>query len=155
MAEDRVGPIVETAINKLVTAASVSGYFERVQSVEPKSGPSTGLTFAMWLTAINPIAPRSGLSVTSARLLITYRIYSPMLVEPQDRIDIDLGKASSYLLAQLTGDFTIDGAWIDLLGAHGVSLATEFAYVELDRSMYRIADTTVPFICDDVFDQEA
>lgn len=154
MAEDRLGPIVESAINKLVTTAATSGYFDRTMSVEPKSGPATGLTFATWLTSINPIAPRSGLAVTSARVLMMYRIYSPMLAEPQDLIDVALGKASSYLLAQLTGDFTIDGAWIDLLGAHGVSLSTEYAYVELDRSMYRVADTTVPFIADDVFDQE-
>lgn len=154
-AEDRLGPIVETAFDHLVSAAAKSGYFPGgADSVEPKSAPS-GLAFACWLSEIRPIPLRSGLDVTSARILIMCRIYQSMLAEPQGRIDIDLGKASSYILAQLTGDFGITGAYIDLLGAYGVQLAYNYGYVELDKSMFRIADVTVPFIADDVFDQEA
>lgn len=156
MATDRLGPIIETAVNTLVSSALRSGYFDAgVESVEPKSAPGNGLYFATWIEQIQPIALRSGLNVTSAKVEMMCRIYRPMLSDPQGRIDTELAQASSYMLAQLTGDFGIDGAYIDLLGAYGDPLGTQFGYVEMDRSMFRIADTVVPFIADNVFDQES
>lgn len=155
MADDRLGPIIATALDKLSSTAAASGYFPGgTLTHEPKSAPTSGLTFACWLSEIKPIALRSGLAVTSARVEIFGRIYSNMLAEPQDQIDIDLAKASSYMLAQLTGDFGIDGAFIDLLGAHGDGLQVGTGYVDLDKTMFRVADITCPFIADDVFDQE-
>lgn len=153
MATDRLGPIIETAFNQLTSLAAQSGYFASVQSHEPKSAPSTGLLFACWLAPITPIPQRSGLPVTSARLSIMTRIYTSMLADPQDRIDIDLGRAGSYMLAQLTGDFEVTGAYIDLLGAYGINLSADPGYVLLDKTMFRVIDMLVPFICDDVYDQ--
>lgn len=157
MAVDRLGPILEVAVNQLVTVAAESGHFPGgVASFEPKSAPSASeLYFATWIESINPIALRSGLAVTSARTEMICRVYRGMLTDPQDRIDLDLAGASSYLLNALTGDFAVEGAYIDLLGAYGEPLGCQFGYVELDRSMFRIADTTVSFIADDVFDQGA
>lgn len=155
VATDRLGPIIETAVNKLVTAASESGYFRGgVESVEPKSAPGSELYFATWIEDIKPIQERSGLPVTSCRVEMMGRVYSSMLAEPQDRIDIELALATSYLLAQLTGHFTITGAYIDLLGAHGDALGSDFGYVTLDKTVFRVSDITIPFVCDDVFDQE-
>lgn len=153
MATDRLGPIIETAFNQLTSLAAQSGYFASVQSHEPKSAPSTGLTFACWLAPIKPIPERSGLPVTSARLLVMTRIYSSMLADPQDNIDIDLGRAASYMLAQLTGDFEVTGAYIDLLGSYGVDLSADPGYIALDKTMFRVIDMMVPLICDDVYDQ--
>lgn len=153
MATDRLGPILEEAFDKLVSVAAASGYFARTMSYEPKSAPTDGLTFACWLGQIQPIAPRSGLAVTSARAEIVCRIYSNMLAEPQDQIDIDLAKAGSYMLSELSGDFGIAGAYIDLLGAHGDPLQLGTGYVDLDKVMFRVADFPTPFIADDVYDQ--
>ena len=154
MATDRLGPIIETAVDKLTSAASASGYFDLVLSHEPKSAPRDGLTFATWITDIRPIAEQSGLAVTSARVEMMCRVYRNMTGEPQDRIDTELAKASSYMLAELTGDLGIDGAYLDLLGAHGDPLQTLFGYItDLDKTAFRIAETFAPFICPDVFDQ--
>lgn len=153
VATDRLGPIIAEAVNKLLTLASASGYFDRCQASEPKSNPGAGLTFATWIDDIRPIALRSGLAVTSARVPMTCRIYLSVLTEPADNIDTQLATTSSYLLSELTGDFGLTGAYIDLLGAHGDPLGTDLGYVELDESVFRIADTNVPFIADDVFDQ--
>lgn len=153
MATDRLGPIIETALNQLVSVAAQSGHFTATQSHEPKSAPASGLLFACWLAPIKPIPQRSGLPVTSARLSIMTRIYGNMLADPQDRIDIDLGRAASYMLAQLTGDFEVTGAYIDLLGAYGIDLSVEPGYVTLDKTLFRVMDMLVPFIADDVFDQ--
>lgn len=155
MAEDRLGPVIDTAFNKLTTTAAASGYFDRVQAHEPKSSTGTGMTFCCWLGNIRPIALQSGLAATSARTLIMCRIYLPMLTEPQDDIDVTIGKASSYMLAQLTGDFLEGTTWIDLLGAYGVLLEAQPGYVKLDSDTYRIVNIPVPFISPDVFDQEA
>lgn len=153
MADDRLGPILEEAFDKLVSTAQRSGYFVSSISYEPKSAPTGGLTFACWLGNIRPIPPRSGLAVTSARTEILGRVYSNMLAEPQDKIDIDLSRATAHMLAELTGDFEVAGAYIDLLGAHGDPLSAETGYVSLDQTMFRIVDIPVPFIADDVFDQ--
>lgn len=154
MATDRLGPILYEAFDKLISAAKRSGYFTNALSHEPKSAPTDGLTFACWLGQIQPIAEQSGLAVTSARAEVLCRIYSNMLAEPQDKIDPDLGIAGSYMLAELTADFGIDGAYIDLLGAHGEPLQLQTGYVDLDRTMFRVADIITPFIASDVYDQE-
>lgn len=154
MADDKLGPILTEVFDKLVSTAKRSGYFTNALSHEPKSAPTDGLTFACWLGQIQPIPEQSGLDVTSARAEVLCRIYSNMLAEPQDKIDPDLALAGSYMLAELTGDFGIDGAYIDLLGAHGDPLQLQTGYVDLDRTMFRIADITTPFIADDVYDQE-
>jgi hypothetical protein len=154
MADDRLGPIIEAAVNRLDSEASASGYFDDVLTHEPKSAPTGELTFSTWIGDIQPIALQSGLNVTSCRLEMLGRVWRNMLAEPQDTIDTVIGKATSYMLAQLTGDFGIDGAYIDLLGAHGAPLGATFGYIEADRTMFRITDIVIPFICEDVFDQE-
>jgi hypothetical protein len=154
--DDLLSPILEAAVNQLVSVASRSGYFPGgADSVEPKSAPGNELYFATWIEEIQPIPLRSGLDVTSARVPMICRIYRSMLADPQSRIDIEIYQASSYMLTQLSADFGIEGAYIDLLGAYGDPLGTKGGYIELDRSMFRITDTIVPFIADNVFDQEA
>lgn len=157
MAENRLGPIIESAINKLVTMASASGYFDRTQAYEPKSNPGTGLTFATWLANIKPIPLHSGLDATSARTMIMCRIYLPMLTDPQDTIDTRLGVAGAYVMTELSADFLgpDQSTSIDLLGAYGEALECGLGYVPLDNAHYRIVDIPVPFISPDVFDQEA
>lgn len=154
MATDRLGPIIESAVDRLVSTAASSGYFSDSISYEPKSAPGPGLFFSTWIGLMSPIQARSGLDVTSCRVEINCRIYRNMITEPQSTIDTELAKATSYLLAELTGDFGIDGAYVDLLGAYGDPLGAAFGYIELDKSMHRVSDIVVPFVADDVFDQE-
>lgn len=154
MAEDRLSPIIATAVDKIMSVMGASGYFASFDSVEPKSAPAAaGMHGATWIENLAPIPQRSGLPVTSCRVEMMCRIYRGMLTEPQSTIDTELAAAASYLLAQFTGDFGIAGAWIDLLGAHGDPLAAQAGYVDLDETIFRIMDITVPFIADDVFDQ--
>lgn len=155
MITDRLAPIIRDGVDKIMSTATASGYFERTQSYEPKSNPGTGLTFATWINEIRPIALKSGLDVTSCRLPMSGRIYLPMLDDPQDDIDTDIAVAASYMMSELTGNFALDPAWIDLLGEHGEGLGVQFGYIsDLDESAFRIADINIPFICPDVFDQE-
>jgi hypothetical protein len=155
MASDRLSSIIEQAVNRVASVASSSGLFAEVLTHEPKSAPSaTGLTFATWIEHIRPIALRSGLPVTSARLEMTGRVYRSMLSDPQNTIDTEIGKATSFVLGQLNGDFGIGDAFIDLLGMSGDPLQAQFGYVAVDRTVFRIADITIPVVGDDVYDQE-
>lgn len=154
MITDRLGPIIRDAVDKLASTAAASGYFDTVQTYEPKSNPGPGLVCAIWIDEIQPIALASGLAATACRVPMTCRIQLPMLHDPQDEIDTKIAVAASYMLAQLNGAFTIANAWIDILGAHGEGLGTQMGYVELDEAHHRIGDTFIDFICPDVFDQE-
>jgi len=154
MADDRLGPIIAAAVDRVASTAAASGYFDAVLRHEPKSAPTGELTFSTWIGEIQPIAEQSGLDVTSCRLSMFGRVWMNMLHEPQDEIDTRVAQAASHMIAQLTGNLGIDGAYLDLLGAHGDPLGAPLGYIEADRTMFRVADITIPFICPDVFDQE-
>jgi hypothetical protein len=141
-------------IDAVSSHAAASGYFDSVQTHEPKSAPGTGLTFAVWLSEIGP-ARSSGLASTSVRMELTGRIYKPFLSEPEDLIDPTLADAVDALLEALSGDFELGGnaRSVDLLGAHGVPLSARAGYQKLDSTVYRVIDIMVPIIINDAWGQ--
>lgn len=154
--DDLMGPICEAALVEIESLASASGYFDRIQTHEPKSPPGTGLTFAAWVQGIKPMPLQSGLNVTSARFLVQTRVYGSMTQEPQDLIDINMTKSVTWMMAQYNGNFqTASNVWIDLLGAYGIDIESKAGYLNLGGKMYRITDTMVPFIAEDVWTQGA
>lgn len=146
---------IDDIFDAVVSDVQRSGYFDKVNTHEPKRGPRTGLTAAVWLQAINPVQLTSGLASTSAQLVFTLRMYQSMLKEPQDMIDPNMAKATSNLMRRYHDDFDFDGAIrnIDLLGAFGVALSAISGYLEIDGKMYRIIDMTIPCIVNDVWPQ--
>lgn len=141
--------------NAVVADVLQSGYFEKVNKHEPKRKPGKGLTAAIWLQAINPVALASGLAATSAQLIFIARIYSNMLKEPQDMIDPELMRATSNLMRRYHTGFTFNGLIrnIDLLGTFGQALAANAGYLEQDSTMFRVMDITIPCIVNDVWVQ--
>jgi hypothetical protein len=133
------------------------GLFERVNFSEPKNSPGNGLTAAVWLQSVNPVAVASGLAVTSARVEFTQRLYSNMLQEPQDEIDPAMLSAVDVLMGVYSADFTLGGTVrnVDLLGAHGPGLSALAGYLSVDNKMFRVVDVTLPLIVNDVWDQVA
>jgi hypothetical protein len=155
-ANDLLAPLVDTAFDEVITQGKASGLFDRVNQHEPKSPPGTGLTFACWTQSILPIPLRSGLNVTSARLHIQGRIYMPFISDMPDLIDPQATKAASYILAQFTANFQVaTSMWVDLQGAHGITLGARAGYLSLSGKMFRILDLDFPFIAEDVYAQEA
>jgi hypothetical protein len=143
-------------IDAMVSHVGSLGYFERINTHEPKqknaAGP--GLTAAFWLQSLNPIRS-SGLNTTSGRLEFMLRIYTPMLAEPQDDIDPTVLRATSAVLAAFSGDFTLGAIVraVDLLGAEGTALSCRAGYLELGGKHYRVMDVTVPLLINDLWDQ--
>lgn len=131
------------------------GLFETVDLHEPKSKPASGLTCAIWADGIRPQPAASGLDQTTVLVVMTVRLYTPMLSQPYDAIDSDMMAALDALMAAYSGDFTLGGQIrdVDLLGESGIALSAKAGYIEQDRTIYRIYDITVPLIVNDLWVQ--
>ncbi len=135
-----------------------TGWFDRISGHEPKNAPGTGMTAAVWLARLAPDRERSGLDATNARITLTVRLYSPMLAEPQDDIDLDLALATHAVMERISGDLTLGGLVhaVDLLGmAAADQLGGEAGYLNQDGKLYRVMVITVPCLVNNLFDQEA
>lgn len=141
---------------RLASHAGASGKFDRVQKAEPKSAPGTGLTYAIFVSALGPVPRTSGLDATSARLEFTGRIFRPFLAVPDDLIDPNVAGAVGYLIAAYSGDFTLGDEidQIDLLGAYGAPLGARAGYITLGNTTFRTMDIVIPLIINDAWDQE-
>lgn len=147
----------DALVDGVVTHLLASGHFDAVNRHEPKSGPGTGLTAAVWMQGIAALPAQSGLYQTSGRALFQVRLYSNMLAEPEDEIDPALYRAVDDVIARYSSDFTLDGLInsIDLLGRHGVALSAQSGYLQVGQGWYRIVDIDVPLIIDDIWTQAA
>lgn len=147
----------KSLVDAVVSHAATLGQFERVNSHEPKNAPGHGLTAAVWVQRLGPVALASGLAATSALLLVNVRLYSNMIAEPQDAIDPNLTDAVDALIAAYTGDFTLGGIVrnVDVLGQFGTPLSAEAGYLEQDRKMFRVMTLTVPMVINDAWEQIA
>lgn len=144
-----------TLLNAVVSHALSSGLFERVNQHEPKSAPGSGVSAAVWVQDIAPVARDSGLAATSGRVELTLRIYTSMLSEPADAIDPNIVGAVDVLMTAYSGDFELGGniKHVDLLGAHGRALSARAGYLNQDNKLYRIMDLTLPLIINDIWSQ--
>jgi hypothetical protein len=144
-------------LDSIVSHAMRLGLFERVNTSEPKNAPGNGLTAAVWLQMVSPVAAASGLAATSARVEFTLRMFSNMLQEPQDAIDPEMLRSVDVLMGAYSSDFDLGGTVrnVDLLGAHGVGLSAVAGYLSVDNKMFRVVDVTLPLIVNDVWEQVA
>lgn len=144
-------------LNAVQTHALASGYFDRVNGHEPKAAPGNGLSAAVWVDDLVPVAARSGLATVSALLVVNVRLYSNMTQEPQDAIDPNLLLAATALYSAYSGHFTLGGIAtnVDLLGAHGRPMRCQAGYLEQDRRLYRVYTITLPIVVDDVWAEAA
>ena len=147
---------VNGVLNALVSHALDSGLFDRVLTHEPKSPPGNGLTCAMWISRIDPVAA-SGLSSTSVRIVVMARIYNNMLMEPQDAIDPNIATAAASLMEEYSGDFDLGGNArdVDLLGEFGLNLSSRDGYANLSKGIYRVMEITIPVVVNDAWTQSS
>lgn len=131
------------------------GLFEIVTLHEPKAKPEAGLTCAIWADQIKPAAATSGLNSTSALVVMSVRLYTPMLQQPYDAIDSDMLAAVDALLGVYSGAFTLEGQLqrVDLLGEFGTPLSAQAGYVNQDGRLFRIMTITLPLVVNDLWSQ--
>lgn len=155
--EDWLDPIFDSVISDIQR----SGYFARVNDIDIRAKPGRGMTAAVWVQSMMPIAGISGLASTGCRVVFQLRAYSNALKEiagkPElnDSIDRNMVKAMSNLSRRYHGDFDFEGAIrnVDLLGHWGISLSVTAGYLEQDRVWYRTYDMLIPCIVNDVWPQ--
>lgn len=134
--------------------AQALGMFGQVLGHEPVSAPGTGLTYAVWVGPVRPVAARSGLDAVSARLELRGRVFLPADTEPMDDVDVTVTNAVSALMGAYCGDFTLGGtvAEVDLLGAYGAPLSSDTGYTSFPGgATYRVATLTIPLIINDAW----
>lgn len=143
--------------NELISHAGTLGQFEKINGHEPKAAPTTGgIVASFWVERFAPIQRRSGLNVTSMLLMVSCRIQTSMLQDPQDDIDPRVLNSAVALVGSMTGDFDLGGqiAQIDLLGAFWPNgLNGRAGYVDLGSTKYRVMLIEIPMIIDDVWTQ--
>jgi hypothetical protein len=129
--------------------------FDTVTFHEPKSAPQGLAVLALWLSAVTPLGPASGLGITSGRVSLRGRIYLSDLQKPEDATEGKLLSLVSALFGAVTGNFTLGGLVmeVDLLGIHGESLGATAGYLDQDGKFFRTADVTVPLIVSDLWEQ--
>jgi hypothetical protein len=144
-------------LDGLVSHALSLGYFERVNTHEPKSAPGPGLTVALWAQELIPIPILSGLAVTAGRLVFTGRVMQNALMQPPDMIDPRMIEAVDAWMAALTGDFTLGSTLmeVDLLGSYGEPLFARAGYLNQDGKIFRVFDVNIPLIISDLWTQAA
>ena len=147
-----VGPIMRV----IGDHARQSGLYDYVSTHEPKAAPQ-GPSYAVWLQRIRPARTQSGLSSATAHLVFNARIYTNMLAEPQDGIDLTLSGLLNDLFNRYIGDFTLGGTvkQIDMMGQEGIDLEATAGYINQDGKMLRVFTITVPVIVNDAWDEEA
>jgi len=146
---------VSGIIAQVVSHAASTGLFETVNSHEPKSAPTAGVTCAIWSQKISPIPEASGLNSTTGLVLLTVRLYASMLQQPYDDIDPAMMTAVDTLMTAYSGVFTLGGKVrnVDLLGAHSVGLGTQAGYLNQDGKVFRVMDISLPLVINDLWAQ--
>lgn len=152
----------QAIINALVSHAASMGYFESVNTHEIKSAPGNGLTCSVWVQDLGPSPGHSSLIATTALLVFSVRIYTPMLAgsaEQADMIDPALIQAVDGLMTAYSTHFTLGGLVRNVVllpgDGNGQSLSARAGYVQIGQGMQRIMDINVPMIVNDTWSQNA
>lgn len=147
---DQVFAAVETHVLQ-------SGWFDSVNTVEPKNLSGNGVHCGIWVQDIEALQGASGLKTSSALLTFNVRCFSSMLQEPQGSIDPNLLKAVSSLMRKFHGNFDFGlhplVRNVDLLGEFGIPLRARAGYLTIAKVMYRIMTITLPIVINDVWEQ--
>lgn len=132
------------------------GVFERINMHEPENAPATGITASLWLGPIRPLAPRSGLDVTSVLVVLYARLQTSLIQQPQNGVDRQLAQAVDAVINAITGDFDLGGAVdeVDLFGRYGVPMQANPGYLRQDDGpVYRVMQIDIPMVINDVWTQ--
>ncbi|MFE2346485.1 hypothetical protein [Kitasatospora cineracea] len=148
---------IDSILDRIVSHALASGFFEQVNGHEPENAPGAGLTAAVWVDHVQPALSSSGLNSSSALLVFNVRLFTRMRQEPQDGIDPALMKALDVLFTAYAGDFELggDARMVDLRGAEGAPLSARAGYLNQDQQLFRVFTITLPVIINDAWDEVA
>lgn len=148
---------VNALFDQVRTHALGLAIFDRVATHEAKSKPGNGVSAEIWVNLIRPLPNVSGLASTAGLVSFHVRIRTNFAQKPEDDTDKRLLTASTALIAEYSGHFTLGGTVmdVDLLGAHGESLGGQAGYLEQDGTLFRVMTVTLPIVLDNLWTQAA
>jgi hypothetical protein len=149
MTDFDAGPVLDAVRSHAQSTAA----FNVLMSHEPKQAPGAGLTFACWLSAMDPIERASGLAVTSLRVELTVRVYMPFMGSDPDTVDTRVAHVTSALFAKYIADFDLfeSADAVDIKGIYGDKLGMRGGFLNQDNKLFRVADIRIPLIFFDVY----
>ena len=118
---------------------------------EPKSPPGGGKYQAavyMRSTAVYGVTANGG---TLEVHVVNVRLYKDMLAEPRENIETDLATALARIASDLIGEYDLGATVrnIDVAGAQGTPMSSEWGYTSISEKMFRVIDLRVPLLVDD------
>lgn len=140
---------IKTTIQAIASYLQASGYFQTVNTGEPKSPPTGKLNAAVFMDSVNVV--QLTLATTIEIHAVIIRIYINMMSDPEEQIEYQMAEAVSKVSSDLIGEYDL-GATIrnvDAGGAHSSGLRASWGYLELGGIIYRIVDMYVPLLVDD------
>lgn len=151
------GVRISSVLDILISDAQLLGIFEHVNQFESTSSPGTGLTAEIvWMLGPTPMANRSGLTSTSARVVYGMRIMVPFKNTPKESLDPILTNAVDLYINSLHGELALadaQGSFIDVFGMGGIPIDAQGGYLTLDQTTYRVGTVTIPVIMENVWTQ--
>lgn len=151
------GVRISSVLDILISDAQLLGLFERVNQYESTNSPGTGLTAELvWMMGPTPMANRSGLASTSARVVYGMRIMLEFKNTPKESLDPAITNAVDLYINNLHGELALadaQGSFIDVFGMGGVPLDAQGGYLTLDQSTFRVGTITIPVIMENVWTQ--
>lgn len=144
---------IKSTLNAVASKMQASGYFAAVMIGEPKSPPTGGgphnIVAAIWMTRAGVVG--TTLTKTIESHVLTVRLYTDMLAEPQEDIEFGLAAVTSDFMSDLCGEYDLGATIrnIDIAGEYGTALSAEWGHVDVSGKMCRIVDVTLPLTVDD------
>jgi hypothetical protein len=147
---------IDDILDRIVTHAQNTGWFQTVLEHESKQSGTNSLTASVWVERIVPIRS-SGLSSASVRLDLEMRLYGSTMTEPYGDIDSNLVKATDALFTAYIGDFDLGGnaRHIDVFGTYGQPLDVRVGYLNMDGREFRVFQIKIPIIINDAWEEAA
>jgi hypothetical protein len=132
------------ALNKLRSHLAKCGYLKSVQLGEPVQPPNDWDAFIVLLRFEPKPGQESTLSGTIERRVISIRVYTRILEEPRDDMELKIDEVAVKLHEDILGDYSL-GATI-----RNVEFPTiDFLHDEIKGKEYRVIQMTWGLIVDD------
>src|SRR5260221_632719 len=143
---------VRAIYNAVQSNALTLGYFESVRSHEAINPPGNGLHVDIMATSVAPSAG-SGLAAEAIIITLLVRVRCAADQEPRDDIDPNLMTATTALIAQYAGSFSLgsNARNIDLFGQESRGVVATAGYINMSNKLYRVMDITLPIIINDAW----
>jgi hypothetical protein len=144
---------IQSTLDAIASHIARTGYVAEARIGEPSSPPDAidRLHAAIYMASATVVDLT--LSTTIEQHVVTVRLYRRAAFGQGDdagAVEKEMALAVSQVVSNLIGEFDLGATMrnIDVGGQYGQGIQSEFGYVSIGNTMFRIVDITVPLIVD-------